>query len=191
MCETSLITVTDTQMQYLATNVTQNLGFHHPPDDRDAFEGVYLYKRRGVLCISWEKWLFFFIFWREIYEKSARYPLSFPWSEGRQRTKKCQKIIKRGYKIGIFWHFGGGFQQRGLGSVFFFWYYDLSEALEQSLEWKKRVLKFLWKYPFFLTNLSKKLTVCCKWLWNPSKWCLKVTKCQFFIPKYILNHQEL
>ena len=40
MCETSLITVTDTQMQYLATNVTQNLGFHHPPDDRDAFEGV-------------------------------------------------------------------------------------------------------------------------------------------------------
>ena len=30
MCETSFITVTDTQMQYLATN----LGFHHPSDIR-------------------------------------------------------------------------------------------------------------------------------------------------------------
>ena len=152
--------------------------------------GFDLYQRRGVLCISGEKWLFFFIFWREIYEKSARYPLSFPWSEGRQRTKKCQKIIKRGYKIGIFWHFWGGFQQRGLGSVFFFWYYDLSEALEQLLEWKKKVLKFLWKSTFFLIDLSTKLTVCCKWLWNPSKWCQLVMKCQFYIPKCILNYQE-
>ena len=34
------LSVTDTQMQYLATNFRQDLGFHHPPDDRDAFEGV-------------------------------------------------------------------------------------------------------------------------------------------------------
>ena len=132
--------------------------------------GFDLYQRRGVLCIPGEKWLFFFIFWREIYEKSVRYPLSFPWSEGRQSDKKESKIIKRGYKISISWHFWGFFSQGDLAQ-YFFWYYDLSEALEQFLEWKKKVLKFLWKYLFFLINLSKKLTLCCKQLWNHSKWC--------------------
>ena len=170
MCETSLITVTDTQMQYLATNVRQNLGFHHPPDDRAAFEGVWLIPKMRSSLHSWGKNVIFFIFWREIYEKSVRYPLSFPWSEGRQSDKKESKIIKRGYKISISWHFWGFFSQGDLAQ-YFFWYYDLSEALEQFLEWKKKVLKFLWKYLFFLINLSKKLTVCCKWLWNPSKWC--------------------
>ena len=81
--------------------------------------GFELYQRRGVLCIPGEKWLFFFIFWREIYEKSARYPLSFPWSEGRQSDKKGSKIIKRGYKINVSWQFWGFFQSRRLGSVFF------------------------------------------------------------------------
>ena len=35
-------------------------------------------------------------------------------------TKKGRKMLKIGSKIGIFWHFWEGFQQRGLGSVFFF-----------------------------------------------------------------------
>ena len=42
MCKTSFITVTDTQMHYLATNVRQNFGFHLPRDDRTALGGVQL-----------------------------------------------------------------------------------------------------------------------------------------------------
>ena len=53
MCETSFITVTDTQMQHLATNVRQNFGFHLPWDDRTALGGVQL----GLITlISWHPW---------------------------------------------------------------------------------------------------------------------------------------
>ena len=82
--------------------------------------GYDLFQRQGVLCIPGEKWLFFLIFWREIYEKSARYPLSFPRSEGRQSDIKGSKNHQKRLQNWHLWHFWGGFQQRGLGSVFFF-----------------------------------------------------------------------
>ena len=191
MCKTSFITVTDTQMHYLATNVRQNFGFHHPPDTRTAFEGVWLIPKTRSSSHSWGKMVIFFhILKRNIWKVCAIPPkFSAEWRPSKWQ-KRVKKSSKEATKLAFHGSFGGVLV-KGTWVSIFFWYYDLSEALEQSLEWKKRVLKFLWKYPFFLTNLSKKLTVCCKWLWNPSKWCRKVTKCQFFIPKYILNHQEL
>ena len=48
MCETSFITVTDTQIQYLATNVGRNFGFHLPWDDSTVLGGVQL----GLITLS-------------------------------------------------------------------------------------------------------------------------------------------
>ena len=171
MCETSFITVTGTQMQYLATNVRQNLGFHHPPDDRDAFEGVWLIPKARSSLHSWEKKVIFsHILKRNIWKVCALPPkFSAEWRPSKWH-KRVKKSSKEATKLAFFGIFGGVFSKGDLGQ-YFFWYYDLSEALEQLLEWKKKVLKFLWKCLFFLMNLSKKLTVCCKWLWNPSKWC--------------------
>jgi hypothetical protein len=190
MCETSFITVTDAQMQYMATNFRQDLGFHHPPDDRDAFEGVWLIQKTGSsLHFLGKMVIFFHILKRNIWKVCALPPkFSVEW-----RPSKDKKVSKNHQKRLQNWHFLaflGGFSAKGTWVSIFFWYYDLSEALEQLLEWKKKVLKFLWKSTFFLIDLSTKLTVCCKWLWNPSKWCQLVMKCQFYIPMCILNYQE-
>ena len=120
MCETSFITVTGTQMQYLATNVRQNLGFHHPPDDRDAFEGVWLIPKARSSLHFWEKKVIFFIFWREIYEKSVRYPLSFPRSEGRQSDIKGSKNHQKRLQNWHFLAFLGGFSAKGTWVSIFF-----------------------------------------------------------------------
>ena len=111
--------------------------------------GFDLYQRRGVLRISGEKWLFFFIFWREIYEKSARYPLSFPRSEGRQSDIKGSKNHQKRLQNWHFLAFLGKFSAKGTWVSIFFWYYDLSEALEQLLEWKKKFWNFCENAYFF------------------------------------------
>ena len=133
--------------------------------------GFDLYQRRGVLCIPGEKWLFFFIFWREIYEKSVRYPLSFPRSEGHQSDKKGsknhQKRLQKLAFYGSFWCF---FSQGDLGQYFFLVLWPI-KSIGTNIGMKKKSFEIFVKMPIFLMNLSKKLTVCCKWLWNPSKWC--------------------
>ena len=48
MCKTSFITVTDTQMHYLATNVRRNLGCHLPWSDHTALGGLQL----GLITLS-------------------------------------------------------------------------------------------------------------------------------------------
>ena len=82
--------------------------------------GFDLYQRQGVLRISGEKWLFFFIFWREIYEKSVRYPLSFPRSEGRQSDIKGSKNHQKRLQNWYFWAFLGGFSAKGTWVSIFF-----------------------------------------------------------------------
>ena len=62
MCETSFVSVTDTQMQYLATSVRQDLGFHHPPGIRVAFEGVGLIVTTWSFAHSWHENVFFSYF---------------------------------------------------------------------------------------------------------------------------------
>ena len=171
MCETSFITVTGTQMQYMATNVRQDLGVHHPSDIRAAFERVWLILMTWSSMLSYgKKSMFFHILKRNISKVCSIPPKFSPaW-----RPSKWQKKSKNHQKRLQIWHFlaiSGGFLAKGTWASIFFWYYDLAEALEQSLEWKKKVLKFLRKYLFFLINLSKKLTLCCKRLWNHSKWC--------------------
>ena len=111
--------------------------------------GFDLDQRRGVLRISWEKWLFFFIFWREIYEKSARYPLSFPRSEGRQSDKKGsknhQKRLQKLAFYGSFWCF---FSQGDLGQYFFLVLWPI-KSIGTNIGMKKKSFEIFVKMPIF------------------------------------------
>ena len=42
-------TLTDSKMQYLATNVRRNLGFHLPWDDRTDLDGVHMTRSDYIL----------------------------------------------------------------------------------------------------------------------------------------------
>ena len=171
MCGTSLITVTDKQMLYLATNVRQNLGFHHPVDDRAAFEGVWLRpKTRSSSHFLGKMVIFFHILKRNIWKVCALPPkFSAEWRPSKWQ-KRVKKSSKEATKLAFFGIFGGVFSKRDLGQNFFLVLWPI-RSIETIIGMKKKVLKFLWKCLFFLMNLSKKLTVCSKWLWNPSKWC--------------------
>ena len=110
MCETSFINVTDMQMQYLALRLS----------------GFDLVCWHGVPRIPREEMYFFFIFWRDIYQKTVRYPLSFPRSEGHQNDKKGSKKALKLVFFGNVWVF----LAMGTWISILFWYYDLAEALE-------------------------------------------------------------
>ena len=121
MCETSFITVTGTQMQYLATNVRQNLGFHHPPDDRDGFEGVRLIPKARSSLHSWEKKVVFsHILKRNIWKVCALPPkFSAEWRPSKWH-KRVKKSSKEATKLAFFGIFGGVFSKGDLGQYFFF-----------------------------------------------------------------------
>ena len=156
MCETSLITVTDKQMLYLATNVRQNLGFHHPVDDRAAFEGVWLRpKTRSSSHFLGKMVIFFHILKRNIWKVCALPPKFSVESRPSKWQKRVKKSSKEATKLAFYGSFGGFFSQGDLGQ-YFFWYYDLSEALEQLLEWKKKVLKFFVKINIFFDRFVYK-----------------------------------
>ena len=116
MFETSFITVTGTQMQYMATNVRQDLGVHHPSDIRAAFERVWLILMTWSSMLSYgKKSMFFHILKRNISKNKAIPPkFSAEW-----RPSKWQKMVKIGSEIGIFWHFWGFFNCGDLGQYFF------------------------------------------------------------------------
>ena len=86
---------TDTKMQYLATNVRQNLGFHHPRDIRAAFEWVWL------IVMTWSSTHFwvgnvinFHILKRNIWKNCSIPPkFSAEW-----RPSKSQNRVKKGSK---------------------------------------------------------------------------------------------
>ena len=120
MCETSFITVIGTQMQYLATNVRQNLGFHHPPDDRDAFEGVRLIPKARSSLHSWEKKVVFsHILKRNIWKVCALPPkFSAEWRPSKWH-KRVKKSSKEATKLAFFGIFGGVFSKGDLGQYFF------------------------------------------------------------------------
>ena len=139
MCKNSFVTVTDTQMQYLPTNVRQNLGFHHPPDIRTVFKGVWLMLKTRSSAHSWVRNVIFFMFWRETYKKSVLYPQGSLRSEGHQND--IMRIMT--------WHKH--------------WNNHWNE--------KNKISNVCENHHFFLINLSKKFTVCCKWLRNLARWC--------------------
>ena len=76
MLETSFITLTGTKIQYFATNVRWNLGFHLPSNDRAALGGVPL----GLITLSsWHPCRVHVILiqiYREIRQKNVLYPVS-------------------------------------------------------------------------------------------------------------------
>ena len=107
MCETSFITVTCTQMHYLATNVRQDLGVHSPlGHSRCVWVGLTYSDDMEFHAFLWKKNLCFFIFWRETYQKTKLYPLRFPPIEGRQNDKKPSKNGQNRLQR---WHFFGIF----------------------------------------------------------------------------------
>ena len=120
MCETSFITVTGTQMQYLATNFRQDLGFHHPPDDRDAFEGVWLIQKTGSSLHFWGKMVIFFhILKRNIWKVCALPPkFSAEWRPSKWQ-KRVKKSSKEATKLAFFGIFGEVFSKGDLGQYFF------------------------------------------------------------------------
>ena len=120
MCETSFITVTGTQMQYLATNVRQNLGFHHPPDDRDAFEGVWLRpKTMSSSHIMGKMVISFHILKRNIWKICALPPkFSAEWRPSKWH-KRVRKSSKEATKLAFFGIFGEVFSKGDLGQYFF------------------------------------------------------------------------
>ena len=78
----------------------------------------------GVPRIPREEMYFFFIFWRDIYQKTVRYPLSFPRSEGHQNDKKSSKKAQKRLQNWHFLAFSGCFFSHGdLGQYSFlvFW----------------------------------------------------------------------
>ena len=120
MCKTSFITVTDTQMHYLATNVRQNFGFHHPPDTRTAFEGVWLIPKTRSSSHSWGKMVIFFhILKRNIWKVCAIPPkFSAEWRPSKWQ-KRVKKSSKEATKLAFHGSFGGFFSQGDLGQYFF------------------------------------------------------------------------
>ena len=126
-------------MQYLATNVRQDLGFHQPSDIRDAFEGVWLVVSTWSSMLSCGNFFIFFHILKRNISKNKAIPPKF---SAEWRPSKWQKMVELGSKIGIFFAFWGVFSCGYLDQYFFFGYYDLAEALEQSLEWKF----FFWKF---------------------------------------------
>ena len=120
MCKTSFITVTDTQMHYLATNVRQNFGFHHPPDTRTAFEGVWLIPKTRSSSHSWGKMVIFFhILKRNIWKVCALPPkFSAEWRPSKWH-KRVKKSSKEATKLAFFGIFGGVFSKGDLGQYFF------------------------------------------------------------------------
>ena len=108
MCKTSFITVTDTQMHYLATNVRQNFGFHHPPDTRTAFEGVWLIpKTRSSSHSSGKMVIFFHILKRNIWKVCAIPPkFSVEWRPSKWQ-KRVKKSSKEATKLAFHGSFGG------------------------------------------------------------------------------------
>ena len=79
-------------------------------------------------------------------------------------TKKGRKMLKIGSKIGIFWYFGGGFLAVGTWVSIFFGIMTWQKHWNNHWNEKKKTFEIFAKIPIFLINLSKKLTLCCKWL---------------------------
>ena len=121
MCKTSFITVTDTQMHYLATNVRQNFGFHHSPDTRTAFEGVWLIPKTRSSSHSWGKMVIFFhILKRNIWKVCAIPPkFSAEWRPSKWQ-KRVKKSSKEATKLAFHGSFGGVLVKGTWVSIFFF-----------------------------------------------------------------------
>ena len=149
MCETSFISVTDTQMQYLATNVRQNLGFHHPPDDRDAFEGVWLIPKARSSLHSWEKKVIFFhILKRNIWKVCALPPkFSAEWRPSKWH-KRVKKSSKEATKLAFFGIFGGVFSKGDLGQYFFLVLWPI-RSIGTIIGMKKKSFEIFAKIPIF------------------------------------------
>ena len=111
--------------------------------------GFDLYQRQGVLCISLEKWLFFFIFWREIYEKSVRYPLSFPRSEGHQSDIKGSKNHQKRLQNWHFLAFLGGVSAKGTWVSIFFLVLWPIRSIGTIIGMKKKSFEIFVKMPIF------------------------------------------
>ena len=123
--------------------------FIPPPDDRDAFEGVWLIPKARSSLHSWGKMVIFsHILKRNIWKVCALPPkFSAEWRPSKWH-KRVKKSSKEATKLAFFGIFGGVFSKGDLGQ-YFFWYYDLSEALEQLLEWKKKFWNFCENAYFF------------------------------------------
>ena len=149
MCETSFITVTDTQMQYLATNVRQNLGFHHPLDDRAAFEGVWLIPKTRSSLHSWGKMVIFFhILKRNIWKVCALPPkFSVEWRPSKWQ-KRVQKSSKEATKLAFHGSFGGFFSQGDLGQYFFLVLWPI-RSIGIIIGMKKKSFEMFVKIPIF------------------------------------------
>ena len=149
MCETSLITVTDKQMLYLATNVRQNLGFHHPVDDRAAFEGVWLRpKTRSSSHFLGEMVIFFHILKRNIWKVCALPPkFSAEWRPSKWQ-KRVKKSSKEATKISILWQFLVFFSQGDLGQYFFLVLWPI-KSIGTNIGMKKKSFEIFVKMPIF------------------------------------------
>ena len=149
MWETSFISVTDTQMQYLATNVRQNLGFHHPPDDRDGFEGVRLIPKARSSLHSWEKKVVFsHILKRNIWKVCALPPkFSAEWRPSKWH-KRVKKSSKEATKLAFFGIFGGVFSKGDLGQYFFLVLWPI-RSIGTIIGMKKKSFEIFVKMPIF------------------------------------------
>ena len=150
MCETSFITVTGTQMQYLATNVRQNLGFHHPPDDRDAFEGVWLRpKTMSSSHIMGKMVISFHILKRNIWKICALPPkFSAEWRPSKWH-KRVRKSSKEATKLAFFGIFGEVFSKGDLGQYFFFGIMTYQKHWNNYWNEKKKFWNFCENQHFF------------------------------------------
>ena len=109
--------------------------------------GFDLYSRHGVPCIPGEEMLFFF-------------------HEMTKGSKKSPKGFKNWHLL-AFW---GVFLAKGTwASIFFFGIMTWQKHWNNY--WNEKKIENFVKIVFFLINLSKQLTLCCKWLWNFAKWC--------------------
>ena len=149
MCETSFITVTGTQMQYLATNVRQDLGVHHPLDIRAAFEGVWLILMTWSSMLSYgKKSMFFHILKRNISKVCSIPPKFSPaW-----RPSKWQKKSKNHQKRLQIWHFlaiSGGFLAKGTWASIFFLVLWPGGSIGTIIGMKKKSFEIFAKIPIF------------------------------------------
>ena len=143
-------------MHYLATNVRQNFGFHHPPGHSHCVWGGLTYTEdKELFAFLGKNNYFFHILKRNIWKVCAIPPkFSAEWrpSKWQKRVKKSSKEATKLTFHGSF----GGVLVKGTWVSIFFWYYDLSEALEQLLEWKKKSFEIFVKINIFFDRFVYK-----------------------------------